>query len=153
MNLITSHLVSLRPQLKCILVLLGLILSLYCLLIHFSLTEWLQLKHAHQQLKQRVNELSHKQDSANPLQHDPLIHSLIKYAQEHELEITNTKFNKMQNQVEEFSCELLGTYPNTLNFIKSLFASTYLISLKGLAMSNEIKAHYLKTQLIFKHHV
>ena len=153
MQLLTINILK-EPKLKIfLLAAIALLLTAYWIFIHSSLTEYLALKKLNINLNEKFIQLSHKTDSSNPLQHDPLLHVLIKYAEANQLEIITTKFNKLQNEIEEFSCEVQGSYPNTIKFIINLFNSPYALVLKELQMDREAEIGFLKSQLIFSHHV
>ncbi|HYF98098.1 MAG TPA: hypothetical protein VD770_03880, partial [Coxiellaceae bacterium] len=70
-----------------LLAVMALLLTAYWIFIHSSLTKYLALKRLNINLNEKLSHLSHQSDSSNPLQHDPLLHVLIKYAEANHLEI------------------------------------------------------------------
>ncbi len=127
------------------------LLLIYYWLLHGLITQWLSLKVEQQQLKAQYLQLESTADPSNPLQHDFLIHHLIKLAKQHELELITTKFSPSQHSSEEFSCETAGSYLNSIAFIKALLDSNYILHLHDLNMHNRLNTGLIHSYLVVKH--
>lgn len=140
-----------KHVIRCLALFSFALLLIYYWLLHGLVTQWLLSKDEQQQLKTQWLQLNSKIDPNNPLQHDPLIHHLIKLAKEHELELITTKFSATQHLAEEFSCETAGSYLNTIAFIKALLDSNYILHLRELNMRNQQNISLIHTRLVVKH--
>ena len=129
------------------------VLASYFLLVNGTLIKWHALKQSNIQLNLAIKSKSFQTDPGNPLQHDPIIHSLIKFAQAHQLELSTTQFSKVHNNTENFSCEVAGSYFNTIEFITDLFGSPYALNLIELRMYREENTSHLISKLDFEHEI